>query len=223
MKRIEPVNFPRRTTSGKASATQIGIIDAYLRLMAEKDFDKVSVLDIVREAGITRSTFYAYFSDIYDVIGYVENSLAENMPCPDRHADVAPLSHDCAPDGAQCMIPAWLDQWFDYVVFFRWQLGTLLGPHGNAQFPHKIRKQIRKAQAIQMGFDGFGPGERRDWFLNAISDFQLRMIRDIAAADDDTAATMAREYAFLCNSIRVGGMYMRHLDEHEGVNLAEMR
>ena len=48
--------------------TQQAIIDTFLKMLACKSLDKITVKEIVNECGINRNTFYYYFSDIYDVL-----------------------------------------------------------------------------------------------------------------------------------------------------------
>ena len=59
--------------------TRQNLIDAFCRLHIEKPIEKISVQQITNLAGYNRSTFYQYFSDIYqlrdalveDVLAYV--------------------------------------------------------------------------------------------------------------------------------------------------------
>ena len=44
------------------------IIDGFNRLIADTDFNKITVDMIMQEAGVSRSTFYRYFRDKYDVM-----------------------------------------------------------------------------------------------------------------------------------------------------------
>lgn len=48
--------------------TKRAIMDCTLKLAQQKAINKITVRDIVDECGITRNTFYYYFSDIYDVL-----------------------------------------------------------------------------------------------------------------------------------------------------------
>lgn len=202
--------FPRTRTSRKSSTTQLKIIDAYLKLMEDVDFDKVAVSDIVQEAGVTRSTFYAYFEDIYDALEYVESELVAHMPRPKRSLDTASLekpSH--APTVEECEAPAWYAEWFGYMKYFQWQFSALLGPHGNPQFPHKMRKAIREAHAMQMRLDGFEAEELQEWLLNALAEFQLRMAKEFVRACRSSESVAIDMPVYSLNTIRVGGWYLR--------------
>lgn len=51
-----------------AQLTQKAILNAFLRLLEERPFEKITVRDIVVECGITRNTFYYHFEDVYAVL-----------------------------------------------------------------------------------------------------------------------------------------------------------
>ena len=48
--------------------TQKAIVDAFNRLISQKRFDDITVVDIVSEADVSKATFYRYFHDKYDVM-----------------------------------------------------------------------------------------------------------------------------------------------------------
>ena len=50
------------------SRTTTAILNAFNRLITEHDFQKISVDMIISEAQVSRSTFYRYFKDKYDVM-----------------------------------------------------------------------------------------------------------------------------------------------------------
>lgn len=213
--------FPRSRKTRKSSTTQLRIIDAYLKLMETTAFDKVAVSDIVAQANVTRSTFYAYFTDIYDALEYVEGELVAHLPRPKEmptKPEVVSVAQPPTPE--QCEPPAWYRDWFSYVEFFNWQLGVLLGPNGNPQFPHKMRKAIREAHLAQTRLDGFTDEVSQEWLLNALSDFQLRMAKDLIRAQQSPARDEPRQQpVYFLNAIRVGGWYLRHIDLTTGKHL----
>ncbi len=59
--------------------TKKAIRDGFLRLLAEKPIEKISVTEICREADINRGTFYAHYSDPYALKRSLEMQLAEAM------------------------------------------------------------------------------------------------------------------------------------------------
>ena len=46
------------------------ILDATIKLMKTNKVNKLTVQKILDEANVSRSTFYSFFSDKYDVINY---------------------------------------------------------------------------------------------------------------------------------------------------------
>lgn len=52
---------------------------AFLKLIQEKEISKISVTDIVNEADINRSTFYAHYPDVRGVMEEFEDQVIENM------------------------------------------------------------------------------------------------------------------------------------------------
>ena len=66
---------------------------AMLELMNTLPFSKITVRLICEKAEVNRSTFYAHYVDIYDMLGQMEanlhKKLIENYPVPE---EVAPLS-----------------------------------------------------------------------------------------------------------------------------------
>jgi AcrR family transcriptional regulator len=51
------------------------IMEAFLQLLDKKDFEELSVKEIIRKAGFTRSTFYLHFADKYELMEEVRREL----------------------------------------------------------------------------------------------------------------------------------------------------
>ena len=62
------------------SFTKKAIVESFLRLVAKKPIDKITVRDVVDDCGINRNTFYYYFQDIYAVLEQLCNALMELLP-----------------------------------------------------------------------------------------------------------------------------------------------
>ena len=52
---------------------------ALTRLMQQKDFQSITVTDVVREADINRGTFYAHYRDVYDLRDEIETGMIEDF------------------------------------------------------------------------------------------------------------------------------------------------
>ena len=54
-------------------------IDAFCELYCQKPIEKITVQEIANKTGFNRSTFYQYFTDIYNLLDYIENDLLSYM------------------------------------------------------------------------------------------------------------------------------------------------
>lgn len=52
-------------------ATKLAVIQALDELCGTRRFERIGVVDIARQAGISRSSFYYHFSSRNDVVGYL--------------------------------------------------------------------------------------------------------------------------------------------------------
>ena len=59
--------------------TQQAIIDTFLKMLACKSLDKITVKEIVNECGINRNTFYYYYKDIYDLLEDVVSTESKKV------------------------------------------------------------------------------------------------------------------------------------------------
>jgi len=53
--------------------------DAFWKLYMKKSIDKITVKDLCALAGYNRSTFYQYFTDVYDLLHQFEECLLESL------------------------------------------------------------------------------------------------------------------------------------------------
>lgn len=59
--------------------TKQNLIDAFWSLYCEKRIEKITVKEITQKAGYNRGTFYEYFTDVYDVLNQIEDSLIPKL------------------------------------------------------------------------------------------------------------------------------------------------
>lgn len=61
------------------------IHQAFLELLQEKDFEKITVTDIVKRADINRSTFYAHYPDVRGMVeALLENTVSQSVALIDK-------------------------------------------------------------------------------------------------------------------------------------------
>lgn len=63
----------------KESEVRRAIMDALMKLMTEKNYMEISVMDIVNASGVSRASFYRRFGSIPAVIDAIVDELSENL------------------------------------------------------------------------------------------------------------------------------------------------
>lgn len=59
--------------------TRQNLIDAFWELYLHKRIENITIKEITMKAGYNRGTFYEYFTDIYDMLGQIEDSLIPDL------------------------------------------------------------------------------------------------------------------------------------------------
>lgn len=65
--------------------TRNAIISAFIRLMEQKSFEKITIQEIADETPISRSNFYRYFHDKYEIAEHLQSRALEQI---DVYSDV---------------------------------------------------------------------------------------------------------------------------------------
>lgn len=111
--------------------TRQNIIDAFWSLYCEKRIESITVKEIAQMAGYNRGTFYEYFSDVYDVLAAIENSLIPTLN------ELPPV---LIPSGALGMP---LDAFFELYERNSKYYAILLGDQGDPAFAGKLKQAIK--------------------------------------------------------------------------------
>lgn len=53
------------------------IRQAFLELLSQREFSKITVVDIVERADLNRSTFYAHYPDIYGIVDEIQEEIMQ--------------------------------------------------------------------------------------------------------------------------------------------------
>lgn len=113
------------------SKTKQDLIDAFWSLYCEKRIEKITIKEITVKAGYNRSTFYEYFTDIYDVLEQIENSL---IPSLDELPPISILNKNNE-------IP--LDMFLKLYEQNEKYYSVLLGDNGDPAFASKLKNSIK--------------------------------------------------------------------------------
>jgi AcrR family transcriptional regulator len=71
--------------------TRSAIRDAMTEMLAVKPIGKITVQELIDKANICRTTFYAHYEDIYDLLSEVENDILSEIRAGLEVLDQAPI------------------------------------------------------------------------------------------------------------------------------------
>jgi AcrR family transcriptional regulator len=111
--------------------TKQNLIDAFWQLYCNRPITQITVKDIVQRAGYNRSTFYEYFSDVYEVLETLEAAIIPTM-------ETLPLF-----DGPHGQIGMPFEQFVQWYQQHAQYYSVLLGERGDPAFAGKLKHCIR--------------------------------------------------------------------------------
>jgi AcrR family transcriptional regulator len=129
--------------------TKENLMESFWQIYCQKRIEQVTVKEITAKAGYNRSTFYEYFTDVYDVLEQIEDSLLPSLQ------DIPPLSLINASNTPMPIyaFPKMYEKNRKYYV-------VLFGDNGDPSFQSKIKnhmkamlKNILSAQGIGDNFE----------------------------------------------------------------------
>jgi AcrR family transcriptional regulator len=118
--------------------TKENLTEAFWQIYCEKRIERITVKEITVKAGYNRSTFYEYFTDVYDVLDQIENSL---MPGPKYLPPLSLLNISTTQLPIDAFIRMYEKNRKYYIVLF--------GDNGDSSFQSKI-KNTMKAMVKQL-------------------------------------------------------------------------
>jgi AcrR family transcriptional regulator len=113
-------------------------MDAFWQLYITRPIEKISVKEVCQLAGYNRSTFYAYFKDVYEILEIIEE---ETITPEDFRTFVLEQLQNHLHDPSQISIKLMLS------IFEKNKetLPILLGEHGDPHFRKKVLKKLTPA------------------------------------------------------------------------------
>lgn len=122
------------------------IKDALVELLNEKDFEKISILDIVRRAGVGRSTYYYHYFEQQEVLDDVFNDVFERFCDTQRNIAEPPYSKEMAnAEGALYQISASM---VDYLLSSKELLKTLFFGSVSRKFAEGYRDYFMRTYSM---------------------------------------------------------------------------
>ncbi len=120
------------------AATRQGLMDAFWKIYKEKKIEKISINEITRISGNNRSTFYNYFSDVYDLLHQIEEELmqeiTDSIESRIEELDIHEISSLTTDHFFQIVSPVFLT--------YEEKLFVLIGPDGDPEFAAQLRGHL---------------------------------------------------------------------------------
>ncbi len=103
--------------------------ESFIELLEGKDIASITVKELCEKADINRSTFYAHYSDPYDLMGKIQDELIEHI-----ESYLGPYIHDQREDVSVEM----LEGTFEYVMENARICRLLLSERGDMNFQKRV-------------------------------------------------------------------------------------
>lgn len=159
--------------------TLVAILDGFNRLIKEHDFHKISVEMIMKEADVSRSTFYRYFKDKYEVMNANFKNVLDYYIVPERSSNYRDLCFHLFEYGQK-----------NLKIFKRAMESTGFNSFSNFVYEYSYKMALEITKSNRNGV-GFTPAEELqvDVFCNGICAVYRNMVYqryqiDAAAAAD---------------------------------------
>lgn len=175
-----------RTNDLRKARSRQYLADALLDLMQQKDFESISVNEIVKKARVSRSTFYFQFEDKYFFVNQIIDDVLgdlrrETNPSQQSEQGLERESHD------------YYKRHFEYIHRHARFFQTMLGRHGAPQFNKKFEESAYVTyRNIFSALEGAGLGVSLDYFIQYIISAHIGItIKWINGGMQETPAFMA--------------------------------
>jgi AcrR family transcriptional regulator len=66
-------------TNRKIKYTKMVIKDSFIKLLKQKSISRITITEICKEADVNRATFYAYYTDQFDLLKQIELELVDDI------------------------------------------------------------------------------------------------------------------------------------------------
>ena len=143
---------------------------AFLGLLGQKPIQSISIKELCELAGVSRGTFYAHFTDIYDLLAQIEDEMTAEIS-----AALEPLRESATADN-----PVVLGTRIFEVLKDNYDLCTVtLGDYGDKQFAMRlVNMGYEKCIDLYRGYFQDVPAKQLDYFYAFISSGVMGLLRE---------------------------------------------
>lgn len=164
--------------------TQKALKQTILNLLQEKKIEEITVTDICEESEIVRRTFYAHYTDKYDLIEHIMD---------DYISDFIEICH--FKENVDFTLGN--IKWFQYLYENREVFNTLFRSSISSLFNRKLENIINEQIEIKLREDLMNNDLRKETLLKFLTSAVLGVMIDFTVSKDDDYETKADEVLFL--------------------------
>lgn len=118
--------------------------EAFLKLLAQKDFAWITVKEICAEAGVNRSTFYLHYETIDDLLEESIHYLHESfLSCFTEKTDFVAQIRSCPKEKLYLATPEYLAPWLQFIKEHQRLYRTAMERPGALQAEQTYQKMFR--------------------------------------------------------------------------------
>lgn len=136
--------------------TKMVLKESLIGLLQKKTIDKISIKEICETADINRSTFYAHYSDQYDLLRQIEHEVLRDL---NDYLDNYSFKENKA-ESFQVM-----KNIFEYIVENAELCKVLLGENGDIEFQKKIMMLVQRQCMEEWQGEGIRDSDTIDYLL----------------------------------------------------------
>ncbi len=205
------------TKSAKSEQTRTRIMDTYISLIPQKKWDKITVKELCLHADITRGTFYQYFTDIYEMMDEIENSLLQELQkaydaCR-PHRDTT-LTVEELFDKVQGESPELFVCWFHFCEKHKDYMSALLHENSDSYFITRLKNMIREHISLMMDADRLPKDELRPHFEKIFTELHI-MTASSWLQDKHSQGLSVEEILMTLQTMRLGANYQHwKIEQH---------
>ncbi len=164
--------------------TQKAIKQTILNLLQEKQIEEITVTDICEESEIVRRTFYAHYTDKYDLIEHIMD---------DYISDFIEICH--FKENVDFTLGN--IKWFQYLYENREIFNKLFRSSISSLFNRKLENIINEQIELKLREDLMNNDLRKETLLKFLTSAVLGVMIDFTVSKDDDYETKADEVLFL--------------------------
>ncbi len=170
------------------------LIRAFLGLMLEEPYEKITVKEITQRCSLSRTAFYRSFQDALDLLERIERYLLDELWLY-QHEDMEPRP---------VLGPVQsIERWVDTGIALQPLLRPMMGEYGDPYFKERLKKRLIGELNLMMDDDGTPEDLLRPYYVETIAAGYIGLLNHIALVEDPEHLIPSHDLVTIANSMRI--------------------